>query len=107
MHQLGYMTCANQDEARQIVRVLLEKKLIACANILPSMTACFQWENEMKEEAETAVIFKTTRSAFKPIEAIVQDMHSYDCPCVIALDIAQGYGPFLQWISDETASEAG
>ena len=47
---LLYITCANKDEAKSIARVLVEERLIACANILGKIISIYSWEGAVAEE---------------------------------------------------------
>lgn len=101
---LIYIICASREEAKEIASALLENKLVACANIFPAHQSIFRWEEKTQVAEETAVIFKTTQDKFQAVEAKILKMHSYECPCIVALPIEQGHEPFLQWIASETSS---
>ena len=105
MHQLIYITCASDDEARNIARSLLEKRLIGCANILPPMTSYFQWDGDIQHNNEVILIAKSVKDHFLAIEADVLALHSYKCPCILAFDVANGHSSFLEWIHGETAKK--
>ena len=96
------ITCSSADEAEKISSSLLDKKLIACANIVPGIRSLFRWQGEMCSENEVLLILKTTADKFDLILTTVQDQHSYDTPEVIALPIIKGSEKYLKWISDET-----
>ena len=98
-----YITAASEEEARTIGRALVEGRLAACANILPGITSIFRWKGQVSEEREASLILKTTAEKVEALVAKVQEMHSYSCPCVVALPIAGGAAPFLEWIVSETA----
>lgn len=98
MAVLIYMTAGSQDEAERIVEVLLEKKLIACANVFAPHMAVYEWNGEVKKELEVAVIMKSAAEKFSEIEACVQGMHSYDTPCLVQVPITAGHQPFLDWV---------
>ena len=97
-----YVTAASVDEARAIARDLVERKLAACANIFPSMTSVYRWEGAVQEEQETAIILKTRAEKIDALSARVKEIHSYDCPCVVALPVDGGNQEFLSWILRET-----
>lgn len=97
-----YMTAATRDEAYKISEDLLSRQLIACANILPSMESVYIWEGRVQKSAEVSVIFKTRAELFTPIKERVLDLHSYSCPCLVALPLVDGHPDFLQWISQST-----
>jgi periplasmic divalent cation tolerance protein len=99
---LIYMTCADKEEAEKIANALLEKRLIACANIMAPHISLYRWEGKLENNAEVAVILKTQEALFEQVRQKICDLHSYDCPCIVALPISQGHDPFLQWIKEET-----
>lgn len=101
---LFYMTCADGDEARRIVSALLEARLIACANIMPPHTALYRWEGKVAEGRECGVIMKGRSDMADRIGEMVRGMHGYGCPCLVALPIQGGLGPFLQWIGESVAA---
>lgn len=99
---LVYMTAPNDAEARSIARVLVETRLAACVNIIPGMRSVYRWEGEIHEDAEIVLIAKTRRERVPALTAKIKDIHSYDCPCVVSIDIDGGNPDFLDWIDAQT-----
>ena len=93
------VTASSEEEAHTLARDLLEKRLIACANLVP-VQSLFLWEGDLSEEDEVLMIIKTTHSTFreKLIEAI-KEKHSYDVPEIIGMPIVLGSADYLKWIS--------
>jgi len=102
VYQLLYMTCADRAEAERLAEALLEAKLIACANILPGIHSLFHWNGQVSKSEEVLLLAKSEQALFKAIETKITSLHSYDCPCILAFDIADGHQPFLDWISTQT-----
>ena len=98
---LLYVTCANADEAKAIARALVGDRLVACANILGSMTSVYRWEGEVAEQEEVAMLLKTRRDMTVHVAERVKSLHSYDLPCVIGLPIQGGNPDFLAWLHRE------
>jgi periplasmic divalent cation tolerance protein len=92
------MTAPNREEAVKIVRVLLEEQLIACGNIVDSVSSLFWWEGEIEEEKEVLVIMKSHERLFKKLSERVRELHSYDVPEVLALPIVDGSPSYLEWL---------
>lgn len=103
--RLIYVTTANAEEARTIGRALVESRLAACANVLSPVTSIFWWEGAVQEEPEVVLIAKTRRSLVESVVEKVKALHSYDCPCVVALPILEGNPDFLRWIGEETTQK--
>lgn len=97
-----YITCSNEKEAHFLASKAVEEKLAACGNILSPHRAVYAWEGKVQSEQETALILKTQSRHFNALEVLIADLHSYDCPCIVALPIEKGHVPFLEWVADET-----
>lgn len=106
-HTLLYVTVGSLDEAKNIARKLVQERIVACANLLPGMTSIFYWEGKAQEEAEVSLLLKTRTELVATVTERVRALHSYSCPCVVALPITGGNPAFLEWIGDETESWAG
>ncbi len=94
-----YMTAADRAEASKIAEILVLERLIACANVLDGMRSFYWWDGEVQIDDEAVMIAKTEAGAVDAIVARVNELHSYDCPCVVALPIEGGNPDYLDWIS--------
>jgi periplasmic divalent cation tolerance protein len=99
-----YATFASEDQAREIAQSLLEKHLVACANILAGHQSIYRWQGKVEQATEVAAIFKTRHALFEAVENHIKSLHSYDVPCIVSWPITQGHGPFMQWLQSETAN---
>lgn len=99
---LVYMTAKDRQEAENIGRVLVESRLAACVNIVENMQSMFWWQGSAQSETEAVLTAKTRASLVSKISAKVKEVHSYDCPCVVAMPIIDGNLEFLDWIRNET-----
>lgn len=99
---LVYITASGPEEARRIGRALVAARLAACANVYSGVTSIYWWEGEVQEAAEAVLIAKTRGSLVQALTDKVRELHSYDCPCVVALPLSGGNPTFLDWIEAET-----
>ena len=95
-----YITCKDNKEAREISRHLLDKRLIACANIFP-IESMYWWDGRINDDKETAIIAKTKKVNFDKVKNEITGLHSYDVPCIVSWDIVKGNKEYLDWISKE------
>jgi len=95
-----YMTTGSMEEAQAIGSALVKERLAACVNIIEGMTSIFEWEGKIDSAKETILIAKTTTERFDELEERVIELHSYDLPCIVALPVAKGHTPFLNWIGE-------
>lgn len=98
-----YVTAGSEAEAKTIARALIEARLAACANVIPGMASVYWWQGAVHEESEVVLIFKTRDDLVERAVARIKELHSADCPCVVALTITGGNPDFLNWIEKETA----
>ena len=101
---LVYITAANANEAVAIGRDLVERQLAACANVHSPVVSIYRWRGVIQQENEVVLIAKTRGDLVEDLSVRVAEIHSYDCPCVVAVPIAGGHAPFLEWISAESKS---
>lgn len=97
-----FIPCATKKEAKKISKVLLESKLVACANIIGGMESMFRWEGNIESSKEVLLILKTRGSCVPDLMKKVEELHSYDCPVMEVLEIKDGNVDFLQWLDRET-----
>ena len=102
-HVAVCVTAPSQTEAEAIGRTLVEARLAASVNIVPGIASLYWWEGALREAGEVMLWAKTRADLVAPLTARVKALHSYACPCVIALPISGGNPDYLAWIDAETA----
>ena len=98
MHCVVLITTKSSPEARRIAQKLIEKKLVACVNIVAKIQSFFRWQGKVCSEQEALMIIKTRKSCFKSLVQAVKSLHSYSVPEIIALPIVEGNADYLKWI---------
>lgn len=102
---LIYVTVSSLEEADTIARSVVADRLAACANVLPEIRSYFWWDGSVQSEREISLILKTREDLVQRLTAKIKQLHSYDCPCVVALPITEGNPDFLAWIDAETTRD--
>jgi len=97
------VTTSSKEEAEKIVRSLLDKRLIACANIIGPVESQFWWEGKIDEANEFLVFMKSNEKLFTKLSQAVRGMHSYELPEILALPIIKGSKPYLEWLNSNLA----
>ncbi len=92
------VTAASQTEAAQIAEVLIAAKLAACVSLMP-IRSIYTWQGEVCREEEWQLVIKTDLALFSALENKIRQIHSYETPEIIALPIATGSQPYLNWLS--------
>lgn len=103
--RLSLVLCnAPPDDALRIARVVVERQLAACVNVVPGVTSVYRWEGAMHEDRESTLLIKTRASVLDALTAAIREVHPYAVPEVIAVAIEPGVGnpAYLTWVRDET-----
>lgn len=99
---LVYVTVKEEAEAALIAKTVVEERLAACANVLGGIRSIYRWEGAVCDEAEVALVFKTSGARKAELIDRINALHSYEVPCITCMAIADGYPDFLKWIVAET-----
>ena len=100
---LVYTTAPDEKAAKEISGALLEKRLIACANISQPHVSLYRWQGKIEEGREVAMILKTREELFDRVKEEILKLHSYECPCIVQIPVEGGHAAFLDWIKSETS----
>jgi periplasmic divalent cation tolerance protein len=92
----------DREQARVIGRILVEERLVACVNIIDGMESIYHWNNAICEDHEAILIAKTRDDLLDQVTLKVKSLHSYTCPCIVALPIKGGNEEYLNWIDEMT-----
>jgi periplasmic divalent cation tolerance protein len=94
----------DRETAQALARALVEGRLAACVNIGAAVDSMYHWQGQIETEMEIPVAIKTRAVLYSKVEAEIRRIHPYELPEVIAVPIADGFAPYLDWIRAETAS---
>ncbi len=92
------MTTANKQEAEKIIQALLDAKLIACANIVNSVSSHFHWSGKVEKAEECLVFMKSKGDLFEKLTETIKALHSYEVPEILAIPIIKGSETYMDWL---------
>lgn len=98
---LIYITAQNYSEAKKISTLLIKERYVACVNIIKSVDSIYRWKGKIINTKESVVIAKTDKKRIPEVIKKIKLIHSYDCPCVVTVPIANGNNDFLKWVKSE------
>ena len=99
-----YVTAKDSRQGWRLAEAIVGERLAACANVLGRIQSVYRWQGKIEIAREVGLVFKTRQSLVARLSARVKELHTYDCPCVVALPIVGGHPPYLEWLADETAA---
>jgi periplasmic divalent cation tolerance protein len=91
-------TCATQQEAEKLARVLLEARLAACVNVIPLIRSFYRWKGAIESADECLLIVKSSRELIGSIGAVLEREHPYEVPELLALPVVEGAANYLNWL---------
>jgi uncharacterized protein involved in tolerance to divalent cations len=102
-----YVTVPSMEVGEKIAHALLEKRLVACVNILPGVKSMYRWEGKIQSDTEHLLMLKTRSALFGEVCSCVRAEHPYEVPECIELPIQQGHKAYLEWIGGNTKELGG
>jgi len=93
-------TTESFDSARLLAGNLVEKKLVACVNIVPNITSVYSWQGQIHEDQEWLMLIKSTAERLNDIKETISAIHPYDSPELISFNIEDGLPDYLKWVQD-------
>ena len=101
MYTFVYITTSGEKESKYIGKTLVEEKLSACVNIVPSIESIYLWKGEIEEDNESLLIVKTKAYNIDKIIKRVREIHSYETPAILAIPIIEGSKDYLDYLDSE------
>lgn len=99
-----FTTVGTLDQAREIAGVLVERKLVACAQI-SEIESFYRWKGALQNDKEFRVLLKTSAARYEAVEAAIRELHSYELPAIHAFEITHAYEPYAAWVEQCSAAE--
>src|SRR6185312_4779084 len=93
-------TTGSLEEAEHLARAIVERSLAACINIIPQIQSVYRWEGKVEQATECLLVIKTEAAAFGLLRDAIKELHSYEVPECVMLEIADGSKPYLDWITE-------
>ncbi|MEM6470255.1 MAG: divalent-cation tolerance protein CutA [Planctomycetota bacterium] len=92
-----WTTVATREDARTLARRLVESRLAACVQIDGPVESFYEWDGDVCDESEYRLWIKSTRGRKEELEATVKDIHPYELPQWIAVDVDHAGEGYADW----------
>ncbi len=100
-------TLGEREDADRIARLVVERRLAACAQVIGPVSSTYWWRGELESATEWLCLIKTERRLYDDIEAAIRSAHPYETPEIIAVPVEAGSDAYLAWLSGEVRPRAG
>jgi periplasmic divalent cation tolerance protein len=96
-------TCATEEEAAKLARVLVEARVAACVTMVPGARSVYRWQGAIESAGECLLIIKSSRRLFEPLRMALEEAHAYDVPEVLAMPVVEGAPQYINWLEEQLA----
>ncbi len=93
-------TAGSPEEAEKIASAIVERHLAACVNIIPQIRSVYRWQGAVEKATEWLLVIKTQAAMFERVRVAIKELHSYELPECIMVEVTQGSKPYLDWIAE-------
>jgi periplasmic divalent cation tolerance protein len=100
------ITIDSEQNARELQRLLVERRAAACVQVLGPILSTYRWEGKIETAQEWMCLAKTEAGQYDSLESLVKENHPYSVPEILALPIWTGNREYVDWIKAETMGSA-
>lgn len=94
-------TFENRADAEKMAVTLLEKRLVACAQITGPGSSLYWWQGKITRSEEYFLVMKSAESLYSALEQSIRDLHPYETPEIIAAVMTHVSEDYRQWLEEE------
>jgi periplasmic divalent cation tolerance protein len=94
--------CPDRETARSLAAALLDARLVACANIYGEIESHYVWQGTREAETEIPLALKTRSELIPAVAAMVERLHPYDVPPIVAQRLDFVHAPYADWVAEMT-----
>lgn len=99
-----HTTIDSQEGAQKIANAIVSRRLAACVQVSGPITSTYWWEGKMEQAQEWVCTAKTRSELYSQLEQAIKEVHPYDVPEILAVDVVAGNTDYLKWVSQETGA---
>jgi periplasmic divalent cation tolerance protein len=97
---LVFTTASQKDDADRIANELVKRGLAACVQVFSHITSHYRWKDKVESATEWLCIIKTKASIYDELEAAIKEIHTYETPEIVAVDMVRGSQEYLAWMDE-------
>lgn len=98
-------SCPDASSATRIARALVDERLAACVQQLPGVTSTYRWQGALETAEEVLLLIKTSRACLPTLSKRLVELHPYETPELVALEVTGGLPAYLDWVVAQTRTE--
>lgn len=100
MSCIGFVTFSNTEQAKEIIAKLLDKRLIACANLISNVESFYRWKGNIQNDHEVLALLKTNPEKIGAVIGEIEKSHSYELPVIEFINVDKTTPRSQQWVNE-------
>ena len=100
-------TVGSARDAERLAFALVERRLAACVNVVPGVVSHYRWRGELQRDQERLLVIKTRAERLPALGEALRELHPYELPELIALEITAGSEAYLSWLDEASLAAVG
>lgn len=102
---LCFCTCPDRPVADRLAETLVGEGLAACVNVVPGLHSVYRWQGTIERSDETLLLVKTTQAGLPALSERIVELHPYELPEIVAVEVAGGLSAYLDWVAEQVAGD--
>ena len=90
------------ENAPELLRQLVEERLVAGGNILSGVRSIYRWQGEIQDEPESVLLMETSDDQVDAMMKRLSELHPYEVPKILTFRPEDGPDDYLTWVEQET-----
>ena len=103
---MALSSVGSAEDAERLARALVERRLAACVNVVPGVVSHYRYQGELHRDAEWLLVVKTRVERLAALRTALAELHPYELPELVALEITDGNQAYLEWLDDSVLEGA-
>jgi len=95
------VACPDEETAGTIAGRLVEERLAACVHVTAEGSSIYRWQGSVEKARELLLVIKARADRLDELASRIVALHPYEVPEVLALPVARGLAPYLDWVRAE------
>ncbi len=94
-------TTGTRHDAEQIASELVSRRLAGCVQVSGPIVSTFRGQGKVETAEEWMCTVKTSLAQLAAIQEVLNAIHPYEVPEVIATPIVDGSEAYLKWLGEQ------
>lgn len=96
-------TADNRETLERIGRSLLERRLVACIQVVGPVRSTYWWKGRIEDAEEWMGVMKTRDELYDEVEREIKALHPYEVPEIAAVRAERVLDAYGRWLVEETS----